>query len=140
MKKKLHTNKNPRWIFKDGKKTSNPAYLKEWISKNRGKVAEYRERHKEKESLRKQVLKAKTRAKKYNAVGTFTKEEFKKLKIKYKHTCPCCMRKEPVIKLTVDHIIPMSRGGDNFIGNIQPLCISCNDSKSTKTIKYALPS
>jgi 5-methylcytosine-specific restriction endonuclease McrA len=33
---------------------------------------------------------------------------------------------------TVDHVIPLSRGGTNFEGNLVPACRSCNSSKGTK--------
>jgi len=37
-------------------------------------------------------------------------------------------------QITVDHIIPISRGGRHAIGNLAPACYSCNASKNKKTI------
>ena len=77
------------------------------------------------------------RARKMNASGLHTLNEWEILKAQYNWTCPCCYKKEPKIKLTEDHIIPLSKGGSNNIENIQPLCGSCNRKKYTKIIKYA---
>jgi 5-methylcytosine-specific restriction endonuclease McrA len=62
--------------------------------------------------------------------------EWELLKKQYGYTCPCCKKSEPEIKLTEDHIIPLSKGGNDLIENIQPLCLSCNCKKYTKIIKY----
>ena len=76
------------------------------------------------------------KARKKEAIGNHTFGEWELLKKQYGYTCPACGRKEPEIKLTEDHIIPLSKGGSDYIENIQPLCVSCNTRKYTKTTKY----
>jgi hypothetical protein len=68
--------------------------------------------------------------------GSHTFSDWELLKKQYNHTCPCCRKSEPEIKLTEDHIIPVSKGGSDNIENIQPLCKKCNFKKHIKIIKY----
>ena len=48
-----------------------------------------------------------------------------------RHTCRWCGDRNP-INLTIDHIIPVSRGGGNDPDNLQVLCRSCNSSKGAR--------
>jgi len=55
----------------------------------------------------------------------------KDLRRLYSQPCTSCGTKE---NLSIDHIIPLSRGGSHSIGNMMTLCRSCNSSKGNKTI------
>ena len=48
--------------------------------------------------------------------------------------CHYCGRSFSAKALTMDHIVPMSRGGKSTRGNVVPACKACNNKK-----KYMLP-
>lgn len=77
-----------------------------------------------------------TKAKKLGASGNFTRTEWLALVERYDHRCLCCGEQEPAIELSFDHVLPLGRGGSNDIGNIQPLCLTCNQRKQTGTTDY----
>jgi 5-methylcytosine-specific restriction endonuclease McrA len=72
------------------------------------------------------------------AGGNFTAQEWTELVEQCDHRCLCCQRREPEITLTVDHIVPVSKGGSNTIENLQPLCGLCNSKKGTSIIRYGV--
>lgn len=49
-------------------------------------------------------------------------------------TCQYCGRKAPEIILHLDHIKPVSKGGDNSILNLLTSCLDCNSGKSNRTL------
>ncbi len=55
---------------------------------------------------------------------------------KYHNVCLACGEPGDYTTLTVDHIVPLSKGGEKSFSNIQPLCFTCNRSKGNKTIDY----
>jgi 5-methylcytosine-specific restriction endonuclease McrA len=66
--------------------------------------------------------------------GDYTHQEWHSL-LKLYDSCPACGKKwTEEDRPTVDHIIPISLGGSNYIDNIQPLCLFCNLSKGNRFI------
>jgi hypothetical protein len=57
--------------------------------------------------------------------------DWKKIKANSANRCSHCGKQEPDIKLSPDHRVPRSRGGDNSLANWQPLCEQCNNLKSS---------
>ena len=71
------------------------------------------------------------------AIGRFTNEEWLRILKKHDNSCAQCGTKE---KITIDHIIPISKGGANWANNLQPLCLHCNVKKYNKVIERPLVS
>ena len=101
------------------------AYRKHYNNINKEKLTEYNS-----------IRRANERAKKNGNTDKLTIKDWRKLKTDYNYTCVCCAKQEPEIKLTLDHIIPLSTGGRNIFDNIQPLCNSCNTKKHCKATDY----
>jgi 5-methylcytosine-specific restriction endonuclease McrA len=51
-----------------------------------------------------------------------------------KGLCYFCGEKFPLKELTMDHIVPLIRGGKSTKSNVVPACKECNNNK-----KYMLP-
>lgn len=105
------------------RKKENPRFRYEYF-------AEWRSKNRERLSRRTQMYRAKSRA----SGGSFTQEEWNALLKSTGHCCLRCGRSD--VKLTVDHVVPVTLGGTGDIANIQPLCHSCNASKNNKIIDY----
>lgn len=56
--------------------------------------------------------------------------QFNVAKIRNNNFCWYCRRELPPNELTIDHVFPRSKGGDNDMDNIIMVCKSCNSSKS----------
>jgi len=64
------------------------------------------------------------------------KAEMKRqLKEKWNHQCAYCNYQEKNRELTVDHITPLCKGGDDSYENQVPCCRKCNLSKGNKSVR-----
>jgi len=68
--------------------------------------------------------------------GDFSYEEWLMLQTEYDNKCAYCGK---ITKLTIDHVVPISRGGEHDIGNVLPACKSCNSKKNTKLLSEWIP-
>jgi 5-methylcytosine-specific restriction endonuclease McrA len=137
---KKFSEREKRILDKRGKYCSKQCYslsMKKLNKKTRSAInRDYRSTHRELTS----IWKHNRRSKIFEFGGTFTKQQWIDLLQKCNFQCKICKKN---IKLSVDHIIPLTKWKDwsiennpeynwNDIQNIQPLCISCNSKKGNE--------
>lgn len=128
-----------RWVLNNPEKAAESARKRsrEWTARNPDKAAIYHSRSHAKRKAKGELA------------GTFTSAEWNALLDHHDHRCACCgiheseaiyrypRRGYPLKgKLTIDHVIPLSKGGAGSIDNIAPLCLPCNTKKHTKDTDY----
>lgn len=108
------------------------AAIKKWYASHPNFESEYR-RKRYAENPQREIARVHKHQALLKNAGTFTQAEWDALCARYGNRCLRCGSDGP---LTIDHVIPLSRGGKNTIDNIQPLCHKCNSSKGAKHIDY----
>lgn len=100
-------------------------YNRLYIVNNREKVNKLQSENVKRNPEKARERNAKRRARKKECKTYFiSKKDMAKL---YAKTCFVCGAKE---KIQLDHVIPIAKKGDHSIGNLMPLCQSCNYSKN----------
>lgn len=74
--------------------------------------------------MHKQLMRHQPRASNYDVV---TVPEWVDILIRYDHKCAYCPAK---LDLTMDHVVPLSRGGRHTATNLVPACERCNRMKA----------
>ena len=78
---------------------------------------------------------SKRRARGKNIINTLTAEEWINILKEYKFRCAYCGKEFTLFdRETHDHVIPISKGGNNIRENIVPACKSCNSRKYNKIL------
>ena len=110
---------------------NNPGYIKEWRKNNPEYAKQWQKTDKGKAN--KQRSKTKRRAIEKEIINTLTAKEWIDILKEYKFRCAYCGKEFTLFdRETRDHVIPISKGGDNTKENIVPACQSCNSKKSNK--------
>lgn len=94
---------------------------------------EYTASHRESRRETIRVGRSRRRARKHNAMGSYTLAEANALLVSQDYLCAnpyCCVDLRTVLK-AIDHIVALAKGGSNFIANMQYLCVPCNARKHT---------
>lgn len=102
---------------------------RQWRNANRDKVRDSNRRSKKAHPEWGHVCDHNRRLRKQGAEGHFTASDLTRQRESQKSRCYYCGAK---VKLTIDHIIPLSRGGSNWPENIVLACGSCNSKKHSK--------
>lgn len=142
---RLWAKKNPDKVRKLGRESSrrrrkNPAIktvlnekMKEWRSRPENKEKERisSKLYKQKNKLKMRLKENRRRSRLRNNGGHHTEEQIFNLLKKQNFCCIyCSINIEKSFQ--VDHRIPISRGGSNYISNIDLLCRPCNSRKQAQ--------
>jgi 5-methylcytosine-specific restriction endonuclease McrA len=107
-------------------------YSKSYRAKNLEAVKQRRKRWEDRNKQKCKEYRSNRKAKLRGGIGTFTRAEVRLLFAKQKSKCAFCFTPIAMDTLHRDHIVPLARGGSNWIANIQLLCANCNHRKSAK--------
>ena len=102
-----------------------------WHAKNKDRHRALNKRWHAANPEARRIHQSKRRARRKACAGNFTPAQIRELFAKQREKCVFCLIS---IKQSyhIDHIMPLSRGGSNGIGNIQLLCPICNQRKYAK--------
>jgi 5-methylcytosine-specific restriction endonuclease McrA len=98
------------------------------------------ERYKTAHPFRVDVHHANIRAKRCGALSTITAQEWEDKVRSLNFVCQLCgvittLDRQQFNTLSLEHVLPLSRGGANTIENAVPACTACNQSKSNRTLE-----
>lgn len=125
--------KDRRKAYRDKYYQANPEKYRQrsrnYRAANPEKVRQGYENWRKADPLRDKIRHHRRRALKQKVLSfKVTAKEMRNIK---SQPCIYCGSRE---KICIDHIVPLSRGGNNSIGNYAPACLKCNSSKKNKFI------
>lgn len=114
-------------------KTNAKVKTSEWAKRNRDKVNATKRKTYQNDPTNSRACANRRRSLERSMAGRHTHKEWLALLEMYGYRCARCYSPN---NLQLDHIVPVSKGGTDFISNIVPLCIKCNGWKQDRHINY----
>ena len=102
----------------------------DWYYRNKNKCRAAAQRYAKKFPEKQKARVHRRRARVKNAPGAFNADQIKQVVSLFGGKCAYCGGAYEAI----DHVVPLSRGGTNYIANIRPCCTTCNSSKGSKLL------
>ncbi len=112
------------------------AHLRKWHAQNRKASYEWRKENHETIQAGRQRYRALLVEAPINSLDP---AQWLWLLEQYDHHCAYCGQSTEQLgeKLTPDHVVPLSKGGNNCLSNIVPACATCNSRKGARTPQEA---
>jgi 5-methylcytosine-specific restriction endonuclease McrA len=104
------------------------AYKRKYYAEHKQEAADYQREYAKRNPAKVEKIKAVYRSRRLKDCYTVLDREIQRIK---GSPCFACGSVE---RIEVDHVVPLSRGGRHSIGNLMPLCRSCNASKGGKLL------
>jgi 5-methylcytosine-specific restriction endonuclease McrA len=114
--------------YREQNKERRAEYNHRYYRKNKNRMLTYNKQHRANNPDLYRTYCNTRRAKLKQLVASYTKQEWDECKSIYNNSCAYCGR--AMKKLTQDHFVPISNGGEYTKNNIIPACQKCNSSKN----------
>jgi 5-methylcytosine-specific restriction endonuclease McrA len=146
-KREMKNARQRKYNQKPDEKEKRKAINKKYYEKNKDRLSEYRRDYNKnnadalkqrrsknlpKNREAKRAQQAKRRALKSGAKNKLVRRHWLRILEAANGKCYYCKNKFD--KLTMDHVIPISKGGDHCASNMVAACISCNSKKYNKIL------
>jgi 5-methylcytosine-specific restriction endonuclease McrA len=116
-------------------KESRRAVTRKFYQKHKERWVEWRAANPEKVKKNSTIYVRNRLARKANAPGRFTFEQWMQKVAYHGWKCFYCHKQLTLETLTIDHRKALSRGGSNWLANLVPACKTCNCKKWANNVR-----
>ena len=112
---------------------------RQWALRNPDRVKKSALKHRQRYPERIRMTMNNNKSHRRRAPGDVTGEQWKSILEFYHQSCAICKIPSNIKPLTVDHYVPISKGGNNRWDNVWPTCMDCNNRKRAQILPEEKP-